>query len=44
MVSLSSLWIPILVSAVAGTTLKSVFDGVIYAIVTGQTFGWLWPQ
>lgn len=27
-----------------GTTLKSVFDGIIYAIITGQTFGWLWPH
>jgi len=24
-------------------TLKFVFDGVIYGIVTGLTFGWLWP-
>ena len=27
-----------------GTTLKSVFDGLIYALITGQTFGWLWPR
>lgn len=24
-------------------TLKSMFDGLIYALVTGGTFGWLWP-
>ena len=25
------------------TTLKSVFDGLLYALVTAGTFGWLWP-
>ncbi|HXV76686.1 MAG TPA: hypothetical protein VD788_10235 [Candidatus Polarisedimenticolaceae bacterium] len=25
------------------TTLKSLFDGLIYGAVTGGTFGWLWP-
>ncbi|HLF14713.1 MAG TPA: hypothetical protein VI932_07475 [Bacteroidota bacterium] len=25
------------------STLKSMFDGLIYASVTGGTFGWLWP-
>ena len=24
-------------------TLKSVFDGLLYALVTGGVFGWLWP-
>jgi len=24
-------------------TLKFVFDGVVYGVVTGGTFGWLWP-
>ena len=24
-------------------TLKFVVDGVVYGIVTGVTFGWLWP-
>lgn len=24
-------------------TLKFVFDGVVYGLVTGGTFGWLWP-
>ena len=26
------------------TTLKANFDGLIYACLTGGTFGWLWPQ
>ncbi len=25
------------------TTMKSVFDGLIYALVTAGVFGWLWP-
>jgi formate hydrogenlyase subunit 4 len=25
------------------TTAKFVFDGVLYALVTGATFAWLWP-
>jgi hypothetical protein len=25
------------------TTIKSMFDGFIYALVTAGTFGWLWP-
>lgn len=25
------------------TTLKSVFDGLIYALLTAGMFGWLWP-
>jgi hypothetical protein len=25
------------------TTLKFVFDGIIYGLVTAGTFGWLWP-
>ncbi|MCP4248103.1 MAG: hypothetical protein GY778_13745 [bacterium] len=25
------------------TTLKFLFDGIIYGLVTGGTFGWLWP-
>ena len=25
------------------TTLKSTFDGLLYALLTGGTFGWLWP-
>ncbi len=25
------------------TTLKFAFDGVLYGLVTGGTFGWLWP-
>lgn len=27
-----------------GATLKSIFDGLIYALVTAGTFGWLWPR
>jgi hypothetical protein len=26
------------------TTLKSVFDGLIFALFTAGTFGWLWPH
>lgn len=26
------------------TTLKSMFDGLIYGILTAGTFGWLWPE
>lgn len=25
-------------------TLKSMFDGFIYALITAGTFGWLWPK
>ncbi len=25
------------------TTLKSIFDGLVYALLTAGTFGWLWP-
>jgi len=25
-------------------TFKFVFDGVVYGLVTGVTFGWLWPS
>lgn len=25
------------------STAKSVFDGLLYALVTAGTFGWLWP-
>lgn len=27
-----------------GVTLKHVFDGLIYGLLTGGTFGWLWPR
>jgi hypothetical protein len=27
-----------------GATLKSVFDGLVYGLLTGGTFGWLWPR
>jgi hypothetical protein len=26
------------------TTLKSIFDGLIYAVVTGAALAWLWPK
>jgi hypothetical protein len=26
-----------------GTTVKATIDGLIYALLTGGTFGWLWP-
>jgi len=26
------------------TTLKFIFDGVVYALVTAGTFAWLWPK
>ena len=26
------------------TTLKSVFDGLLYGLVTGAVFAWLWPK
>jgi hypothetical protein len=25
-------------------TLKEVFDGLLYSLLTGGTFGWLWPR
>jgi hypothetical protein len=25
-------------------TLKNMFDGLLYALVTAGTFGWLWPR
>ena len=26
------------------TTIKSSVDGLIYALLTAGTFGWLWPR
>ncbi len=26
-----------------GTTLKFIFDGVVYGLLTAGVFGWLWP-
>lgn len=26
------------------TTVKSIFDGAIYALIVGGTFAWLWPR
>jgi hypothetical protein len=25
-------------------TLKTMFDGLVYALLTGGVFGWLWPH
>ncbi|MEE8524055.1 MAG: hypothetical protein V3T72_08995 [Thermoanaerobaculia bacterium] len=27
-----------------GITIKHVFDGLVYALLTGGVFGWLWPS
>ena len=27
-----------------GMTLKSIFDGLVYGLLTAGTFGWLWPR
>ena len=27
-----------------GTTIKHVFDGLVYGLLTAGTFGWLWPR
>jgi hypothetical protein len=27
-----------------GTTIRSMFDGLVYASLTAGTFGWLWPR
>ena len=27
-----------------GTTLRYVFDGLVYGLLTAGTFGWLWPR
>jgi hypothetical protein len=26
------------------TTFKSTIDGLVYALITAGTFGWLWPR
>jgi hypothetical protein len=26
-----------------GTTMRNMFDGLIYGLFTGGVFGWLWP-
>jgi hypothetical protein len=28
----------------AASTLKTTFDGLVYALLTGGVFGWLWPH
>ena len=27
-----------------GVVIKEVIDGLIYGLLTGGTFGWLWPR
>lgn len=27
-----------------GTSLRNTFDGLVYALLTAGTFGWLWPR
>jgi hypothetical protein len=27
-----------------GTTIRSTVDGLLYALLTAGTFGWLWPR
>jgi hypothetical protein len=27
-----------------GTTIRSTIDGLLYALLTAGTFGWLWPR
>jgi hypothetical protein len=43
-VPLLSLVIPILVSAAVVFVVSSMFDGLIYGLLTDGVFGWLWPQ
>ena len=26
------------------TTIKNTFDGLVYGLLTGGVFGWLWPR
>ena len=26
-----------------GTTARNIFDGLVYGLLTGGVFGWLWP-
>jgi hypothetical protein len=35
---------PIWKSTKWSTTLKATFDGLLYALLTAGTFGWLWPK
>ncbi len=42
--SLALLQAPIWKMSSWGTTLKSVFDGLVYGLLTAGTFGWLWPR
>jgi hypothetical protein len=49
-VPIAALWVPIVLSAVLVFVvgciihpLKSTIDGLIYGLLTGGRFGWLWP-
>ena len=42
--AVGNLWDPIWKGQPWGMTLKHVFDGVVYALVTAGVFGWLWPS
>jgi hypothetical protein len=35
-----SIWYP----RAWSTTVKATVDGVVYALLTGAAFGWLWPR
>jgi hypothetical protein len=40
-----ALWqMPIWYGRSSVTTLKASVDGLVYALVTGGVFGWLWPH
>ena len=38
------LWDPVWKGHSWSSTLKHVFDGVVYGLLTAGVFGWLWPQ
>jgi hypothetical protein len=41
----AAIWPPsIWYSCSWNTTFKSTVDGLVYALVTAGTFGWLWPR
>jgi hypothetical protein len=44
MVPVMSLAVPILLSAVIVFVVKTMFDGLVYGLLTAGTFGWLWPR
>ncbi|MBW2422545.1 MAG: hypothetical protein JRH19_28765 [Deltaproteobacteria bacterium] len=38
------LWDPVWKGHSWSSTMKHVFDGVVYGLLTAGVFGWLWPQ